>query len=89
MQQKLLRQLSGHTRDNTPLQTLSRREQEVFQFLAQGFNSEEIAQKLFISLKTVQTHQGNIKRKLDQPNIRALRRLAKETSTTPVQTASD
>ena len=55
MQQKFLRQISGKASDNTPLQTLSRREMEIFQYLAQGFSTEDISESLFISLKTVQT----------------------------------
>ena len=48
MQQKLLRQLSGHAPDNTPLQTLSPREKEIFQYLAQDFTSAEIASNLLV-----------------------------------------
>lgn len=80
MQQKFLRQLSGQATDSTPLQTLSRREMEVFQYLAQGFTSDEIAESLFISLKTVQTHQANIKQKLNQKTIKDLRKLAQRIS---------
>ncbi|MEE2903217.1 MAG: response regulator transcription factor [Myxococcota bacterium] len=76
MQQKLLRQLSGQATDSTPLQTLSRREMEIYQYLAQGFSSEDIAENLFISIKTVQSHQANIKRKLKQSSIKDLRKLA-------------
>lgn len=77
MEQRLLRQLSGHTVDNGPLEVLSRREKEIFQYLAQGLTSDEIASRLFISLKTVQTHQSNIKKKLKQGTIKDLRKLAR------------
>ena len=80
MQQRFLRQLSGQATDSTPLQTLSRREMEVFQYLAQGFTSDEIADSLFISLKTVQTHQANIKQKLGQKTVKDLRKLAQRVS---------
>ena len=83
MKQNLLRKLSGLAGDNTPLQMLSRREMEVFQYLSQGFSSNEIASSLFISLKTVQTHQANIKKKLGQASVQDLRRLARKYSTTP------
>lgn len=79
-QQQVLRQLSGQAIDNTPLQALSRREMEVFQYLAQGLSSEDIATSLFISIKTVQTHQANIKQKLNQKSIKALRNFARSES---------
>ena len=76
IQQKLLRQFSGLTQNNTSLQSLSRREMEVFQYMAQGFSSTDIAKNLYISLKTVQTHQSNIKTKLQQKTLKDLRKLA-------------
>lgn len=44
---------------------LSKREMEVLKILAQGFSNQEIADQLFISLKTVKTHVSNIFNKLD------------------------
>ena len=45
--------------------TLTRREQEIMVLLAQGLSNKQIAQKLFISPKTVENHRANILRKLD------------------------
>jgi PAS domain S-box-containing protein len=45
--------------------TLTAREQEVLRPLAEGLSSKEIAQKLFISPKTVENHRANIMNKLD------------------------
>jgi DNA-binding NarL/FixJ family response regulator len=45
--------------------TLTLREQEVMGLLAQGLSPREIAEKLFISPKTVENHKSNIMRKLD------------------------
>ena len=45
--------------------TLTAREQEVLRQLAEGLSSKEIAQKLFISPKTVENHRSNIINKLD------------------------
>jgi DNA-binding NarL/FixJ family response regulator len=45
--------------------TLTRREQEVMRLLAEGLSVKEIAEKLFISQKTVENHRSNIMRKLD------------------------
>lgn len=44
---------------------LSKREMEVLKILAQGLSNQEIADQLFISLKTVKTHVSNIFNKLE------------------------
>jgi DNA-binding NarL/FixJ family response regulator len=44
--------------------SLSAREQEVMRLLAEGLSRKEIAQKLFISPKTVENHRTNIMNKL-------------------------
>jgi len=43
---------------------LTEREQEVLRLIADGMNNREIAEKLFISEKTVKTHVSNILSKL-------------------------
>ena len=43
---------------------LTSREREVLQLLAQGLSNQQIAQKLFISIKTVRNHVSNIFSKL-------------------------
>jgi DNA-binding NarL/FixJ family response regulator len=58
---------------------LTDREQEVLQRIADGLNNREIAEKLFISDKTVKTHVSNILSKLHlsdrtQAAVYALRR---------------
>lgn len=45
--------------------TLSKREQEILKLSAQGKSSPEIAEKLFISIATVETHRRNLKKKLN------------------------
>lgn len=44
---------------------LTAREQEVMALLAQGLSTNQVADKLFISPKTVENHRSNIMRKLD------------------------
>jgi DNA-binding CsgD family transcriptional regulator len=46
------------------METLSRREQEVFRQLIEDYTLPEIAGRLCISKKTVETHRWRIKRKL-------------------------
>lgn len=45
--------------------TLSEREREVFQLIAEGRSNKEIASLLYISLSTVETHRARIMEKLD------------------------
>ncbi|MFM8591639.1 MAG: response regulator [Sphingomonadales bacterium] len=51
---------------------LSKREIEVVTHIKQGFSSKEIAQRLEISLKTVEVHRYNILKKLKLKNTAAL-----------------
>lgn len=44
--------------------TLTPREQEVMRLLAEGLSSKKVAEKLFISPKTVENHRANIMNKL-------------------------
>lgn len=44
---------------------LTKREIEVLQLIAEGMTSREIAEKLFLSLNTINTHRTNIMKKLD------------------------
>jgi len=43
---------------------LSDREKEVLTLIAKGYSNKEIAEKLVISVKTVETHKGNLMEKL-------------------------
>lgn len=43
---------------------LTTREQVILSYIAQGFSSKEVAQKLSISFRTVEAHRRNIKSKL-------------------------
>jgi DNA-binding NarL/FixJ family response regulator len=45
--------------------TLSERETEVLQLVAWGYTNKEIASYLNLSVRTVETHKGNIMEKLD------------------------
>lgn len=58
------------------LDSLTRRELEVLRLLARGYTYREIAEELFISIKTVETHASNVLRKTQQSNRNALTRWA-------------
>lgn len=57
---------------------LSRREKEVLQLIVTEFTTQEIADKLFISVKTVETHRRNLLTKLNARNTAGLVRIAIE-----------
>ncbi|HQE12733.1 MAG TPA: response regulator transcription factor [Flavipsychrobacter sp.] len=54
----------NETNHNTELQKLSKREQDILEFLSKGLRYKEIADKLFLSTETVRTHIRNIYQKL-------------------------
>lgn len=62
----LLERLAGPRAkgSRSPIEQLSDREFEVFSLLGQGLATREIARRLGLSVKTVEVHRGNIKRKL-------------------------
>lgn len=58
-----------------PMQ-LTRREMEILRLLAEGLTTGEMAEKLFTSKRTVETHRQNILEKTQTKNTAALIRLA-------------
>lgn len=67
---------SGQPNDDTRLRSLSPREREVLQAVAEGATNSEIARQLAISPKTVETHRANLMDKLDMHDVPALVRFA-------------
>lgn len=55
---------------------LTRREKEVLELIAEGMTNNVIAQKLFISPTTVDTHRKNLLAKLEAKNTASLIRMA-------------
>jgi len=51
---------------------LTKREIEVLNDISDGLKSQEIAEKLFISERTVEAHRGNIIKKLQAKNMAEL-----------------
>ena len=54
------------------LSTLSEREREILQLIAEGYSNKEIGEKLFISHRTVDTHRTNMMKKLEIRNTAGL-----------------
>lgn len=68
------RELAG-TRTH-PFQRLTRREREVFELLIRGNSNDEIATKLFIARRTVETHRQRIMNKLSAHSVAEMQRIA-------------
>ena len=60
------------------IETLSRREREVFRLLILGYSNGEIAGLLHLSVRTVESHRANLQRKLELGSRAALVRYALE-----------
>lgn len=54
-----------HSGDGRPEPALSPREREVLRYTARGYSNLEIAERLFVSPKTVDTYRSRIMAKLD------------------------
>ena len=66
----------GEPIDPDPRDTLSNRELEVFEMVGQGMTTQQIARKLHLSPRTVETHRKKIKTKLNLQNSAQLSRAA-------------
>jgi len=67
-----------------PLASLSRREREVLQLVVEGRTSAEIADTLFLSVKTVETYRSRLMQKLGIRDIPALIKFAIQHGLTPL-----
>lgn len=66
------------TKPADPPDALTEREKDILKRIVAGKNNKEIAQELFISDRTVDTHRTNIKRKLKLSSLSQLMQYAKE-----------
>jgi DNA-binding NarL/FixJ family response regulator len=64
---QLLQQIVGGTKSITasPVEALSDRELEVFTLIGQGHGTRPIAERLHLSVKTIESHRAHIKEKLN------------------------
>jgi len=78
MAERLLLEQEGNPRAPllSPVEHLSNRELEVFELIGHGMTTGEIADKLSISVKTIETHRANIKTKMGLSSAGELTRSA-------------
>jgi len=62
--------------DDNPV--LTRREKEILQLLANGMKGPEMAEKLFLSPLTVETHRKNLCKKLNVNSVQLLLKIARD-----------
>lgn len=74
MTDRMLSRTVGSAEDmqRSPIESLSDRELEVFEEIGRGVGTREIAEKLVLSPKTVETYRENIKAKLNLKNATEL-----------------
>jgi DNA-binding NarL/FixJ family response regulator len=67
VEKMLQRAVGGHRPDDTrsPLDALADRELEVFRLIGKGVKTNEIAKRLHLSVKTIETYRDRIRHKLD------------------------
>jgi DNA-binding NarL/FixJ family response regulator len=59
-----------------PLMLLTGRQREILQLIAEGSSTKEIARKLNLSVKTVETHRAQLMERLDIHDVAGLVRFA-------------
>lgn len=64
---RILQRVINHEPENglSPIETLADRELEVFELIGRGLSTKQIAQDMFLSVKTVETYCQRIKTKLN------------------------
>ncbi len=66
MVSRILHRLAdGKSKADSPLDRLSDRELEVFQLIGEGLGTRQIAERLQVSVKTVESYRAHIKEKLE------------------------
>jgi len=72
--------------DASPISLLTAREREVLQLIAEGLKTKEIAARIHVSVKTVETHRQQIMRKLNAKSVAELTKIALREGITSLDT---
>lgn len=68
MVNRMLQSPAPETTQESPIASLSDRELQVFELISRGLTTREIASKLLLSIKTIETHRDHIRMKLKLKN---------------------
>jgi two-component system response regulator NreC len=72
--------------DSSPASTLTAREREVLQLIAEGLKTKDIATRIHVSVKTVETHRQQVMRKLNAKSVAELTKIALREGLTSLDT---
>jgi two-component system response regulator NreC len=72
--------------DTSPASQLTAREREVLQLIAEGLKTKDIATRIHVSVKTVETHRQQIMRKLNAKSVAELTKIALREGLTSLDT---
>jgi len=75
---KILQQLQAYDISGQNVPTLTRREKEILKLLSEGLTSNEIANQLYLSSYTIDTHRKNMLQKFNVHNTQALLKAVNE-----------
>jgi len=72
--------------DTSPAAQLTAREREVLQLIAEGLKTKDIATRIHVSIKTVETHRQQMMRKLNAKSVAELTKIALREGLTSLDT---
>ena len=74
---ELLAKTSGIQEENRPIfEKITPKEKQILGMIVQGYNSREMADKLFLSIRTVDNHRANMMKKVKAKNTADLVKMA-------------
>jgi DNA-binding NarL/FixJ family response regulator len=76
VQRELTEMVRGHSGTRRRAEPITEREREVLKLVAEGLSTKEIADRLDISTRTVETHRANLMRKLGLHSVARLTQYA-------------
>ncbi len=71
-----MRCIMARPEEKSAVESLTNRERDVLQLIAEGSSSKEVANQLDISVKTAETHRAKVMKKLNLHNTAKLTRFA-------------
>ena len=86
MSARILEIFSGRRamQERSPVEELSDREFEIFELLGDGLSTQQVADRLHLSMKTVDAHRANIKEKLKVKTTNELISFAARWTASPI-----
>lgn len=77
--------LTNKPRAEVPSTDITPREEEILRFLSAGFSNKEVARRLKLSVRTIETHRLNLRRKTQTGRLNELVALARRMKLEPIR----